>query len=155
MTNDRPLTIKEIQAKKKALREADNKKIRIRNKTRLQNIPLQIFGKNSKKAVHQITIQIGPGKHVDLPEYRLISEQVATLKKRGMIATSRIGPHGKNIKETDYRQFLSSIEVEQPANPSSSGKNKSSSSNKKTKKDSKKESGLKSQNVGKITKSDG
>ena len=125
-TLNRPETIKEIQARKKQLRDADNNKIRIRNKTRIQLIPLQIYGKNSKKAVHQISVQIGPGRHVDLPEYRLIPEQIATLKKRGMITTTKIGSSGKNIKETSYRQFLNNISVEQKPCPTASVKGKAS-----------------------------
>lgn len=125
-TKNRPLTIREIQARKKAQRDSDLKRIRIRNKSKTQNIPIQLYGKKGndvvKHAINQISIQIGPNRHVDLPEYRLIPEQIATLKKRGLITTSRVGPSGSNIKETDYRQFLNNIKVEKKVNLSKNGK---------------------------------
>lgn len=51
----RPLTIREIQEQKRLKREAEQNKIRITNLRSNQLIPIQIYGKNSKLAVHQIT----------------------------------------------------------------------------------------------------
>lgn len=119
----RPLTVREIQEKKKAQRAAELDKVRIRNTTRLQNVPIQIYGKNSKDAVNQISIQVGPGKSVDLPEYRLIPEQIANLRKRKMITATKVGPNGREFKDGDYRQFLPSMtKKNQKADPTKTGK---------------------------------
>lgn len=137
---NRPLTVKEMQANKKAIRDADNNKIRIRNKTTLQLVPIQIYGRDSKKAVHQISIQIAPGSHVDLPAYRIIPEQIATLKKRGFITTTKIGSSGKNISDANYHKFLNTISAKEKASPVATGKNVISKGSKKDSKSTNKNS---------------
>jgi len=119
---DRPLTIREIQAIKKQKRESEQDKVRIKNLTRLQNIPIQIYGKNSKDAINQLSIQVGPGKSVDLPKYRLIEHQIENLRKRKMISITRIGISASLISEpNDYRKFLPS--KKEVIDPTKSSKN--------------------------------
>lgn len=104
---NRPLTIREIQAIKKQKRESEQDKVRIRNLTRLQNIPLQIYGKNSKDAINQLSIQVGPGKSVDLPKYRLMEHQIENLRKKKLISVTRVsGSSTVNLEINDYRKFL-------------------------------------------------
>jgi len=98
-----------MQAIKKEKREKEQDKVRIKNITKLQNIPLQLYGKNSRNAVNQLCIQIGPNKSVDLPVNRLIADQIKNLKKRKMITVIRVGigsGSGSDIGAHDYRQFL-------------------------------------------------
>lgn len=127
---DRPLTIRELQAIKKQKRESEQDKVRIRNLTRLQNIPIQIYGKNSKDAINQLSIQVGPGKSVDLPKYRLIENQIENLRKRKMISITRLGITNSsidNVSPNDYRKFLpSKKEVINPTKVSKSQALKSS-----------------------------
>lgn len=87
----RPLTIKEIQEKKKAEREKEINKVRITNLKSFQMVPIQLYGKNSKLAVNQISIQLGPKKNIDVPEYRLVMHQINNLRKRGMISICKVG----------------------------------------------------------------
>lgn len=121
-TKHRPLTVREIQELKKQKRDAEQNKVRVRNVTRLQPVPLQLYGKESKDAVNQITIHIGPGKSVDLPEYRLIPGQIINLRKKKMISTTRVGPGGKDFKDSNYRQFLPAAKKAQKVNLTRSGK---------------------------------
>jgi len=147
---DRPLTVRELQAQKKQKREAEQNKIRIRNVTKLQPVPLQLYGKESKAAVNQITIHIGPGKSVDLPEYRLIPGQIINLRKKKLISTTKMGASGKTFKDTDYKQFLPAAKKAQKVDLTRSGKGAKASSTKvesKTNKSSKKK-------TDKITKSE-
>jgi hypothetical protein len=99
----RPLTIREIQQKKALKRQAEKDKTRISNNTQFQTVPIQIFGKSSKLATHQITIPIPPKKHVDIPTYRLMDNQIANLRKRGLISVTKIGV---NSNVDDYKKFL-------------------------------------------------
>lgn len=103
---DRPLTVREIQDNKRRKREAEQNKIKIRNITRMQMVPLQLYGKNSKDAINQITVMVGPGKSVDLPEYRLIKGQIDNLRKKKSISTTRVGSGGREFSSVDYKQFL-------------------------------------------------
>lgn len=105
----RPLTIRERQERKKQMREAEQDKVRVKNVTRGQPVPLQIYGKESRAAVQQTTLQIGPGRHVDVPKYRLIEEQISNLKKRKMITVHKVGAAGKEIKDAGYKQFLPGV----------------------------------------------
>lgn len=102
---NRPLTIREIQAQKKKIRDAESNKVSITNLSQWQSVPVQIYGKNSKMAFHQITIMIPPKGKVDLPEHRLIDGQITNLRKRGLISVSKSG----NItSSSSYKNFISS-----------------------------------------------
>lgn len=122
----RPLTIKEIQDRKRAEREADQDKVTISNASNLQPIPIQIYGKKSKLAIHQITITIPPGRKVDLPKYRLIQHQIDTLRKRGLIRVSDAG--GAVVGSSDYRDFLNPNFLKKAMKPEPVAKNSQSSS---------------------------
>ena len=102
---NRPMTIREIQAKRKKEREAEQNKVRITNKTKLQTVTIQLFGKKDKKAINQLSIQLPPGKSVDLPESRLNHSQIDNLRKKGMLVTNKVGANGK-VEKTGYRAFL-------------------------------------------------
>jgi hypothetical protein len=135
---NRPLTIREIQAKRKKEREAEQNKTRITNKTRLQNITIQLYGKKDKRAISQISIQIPPGKSVDLPTARLNSGQIDNLRKKGMITTNKIGVSG-GVQENGYKAFLgkkkSSKNIKKTEEKPKSAKTTKKASGSKTKKD--------------------
>ena len=128
---DRPLTVREIQDNKRKKREAEQNKVRVRNLTRLQLVPLQLYGKDSKSAINQITVWVGPGKSVDLPEYRLNKGQIDNLRKRKQLTVTKIGPNGRNFDNSDYRQFFPGIKKK--IDVSKSGKKKSNKSASKSK----------------------
>jgi len=122
---ERPLTVREIQEQKRKLREAENNKTVITNLSQFQAVPVQIYGKNSKLAVHQITILIPPGKKVSLPEHRLIEGQVNNLRKRGLITFNK----SNSSAVTGYKQFLDSsiLKKENKSTAKKSTKSKSKS----------------------------
>lgn len=100
-SNNKPLTIREIQANKKIKRQAEQKKIRIKNVSSCQPITIQLYGKKSKNATDQLSIFIAPGKSVDLPESRVMFHQINNLKKRGLIRTSKVGIRDKKMIESN------------------------------------------------------
>ena len=97
--SNNPKSIRQIQAEKKRLRDSDNNKLRIYNKSKLQPVSIQLYGKNSNLVMHQQTIYIAAGKHADLPYNRLIKEQIDNLKKRGYIRTVRVGSLDGSMKK--------------------------------------------------------
>jgi len=138
----RPRTIKEIQAEKKKQREAEQNKIRIVNLRRDQMVPIQLLGKSSKLVPYQTSIQIGPGKHADLPSSRIIPEQLDNLRKRGFIRYYKVGtPKGNKVVDMAKDQLgqLPRKGEDSLQSKSPRGKAKSESSVK-TKKKSKQES---------------
>lgn len=121
----RPLTIKEIQEKKKAERSKEQDKTRIINLKSYQIVPIQIYGKNSKSSINQITVPIPPKGHVDIPTARLIVGQIDNLRKRGFITTNKVG-----IKNPGYKKFLSKSPVlNRKKNKKSTKKSSSKSKN--------------------------
>jgi len=101
MIKDRPLTVREIQEQKRKKRELEHNKVKVRNITKFQPVPLQVYGRASKDAVNQVTMFIGPGQSVEVPEYRLIPGQIVNLRKRRMISTHKVGKI-----EAGYKKFL-------------------------------------------------
>jgi ribosomal protein S8 len=65
-----------------------------------------MYGKNSKLVPYQQSIQIAPGKHVDLPASRLISEQIDNLRKSGFITTMKVDS-SKQIASSDLLSQIS------------------------------------------------
>lgn len=107
----RPLTIKEIQEKKKNLRLAEQDKVNIVNLSQLQMVPIQLNGKNSNKAINQITITIPPGKSAKLPKHRLMNDQISNLRKRGLISVENMSG---NL--TSYKDFLKPSKINKNSN---------------------------------------
>jgi hypothetical protein len=94
--SNNPLSVKQIQAVKKQKREQEGKKVRIWNTSRSQPIGIQLYGAKSKLVPFQQLVQISPGKCVDLPEDRLIEDQINNLKKRGFIRTAKVASGRKS-----------------------------------------------------------
>lgn len=105
MTN-RPLTVREIQDQKKKARLAEQDKVSITNLSQFQIVPIQLNGKNSNKAINQITIIIPPGKNVKLPKHRLMNEQIDNLRKRGLISVENTSG-----SFSSYKDFLNPKKV--------------------------------------------
>ena len=102
----KPLSIKEIRKIKDNRRKTELNKLRIYNISKLQVINIQMYGKNSKLVPYQQSIQIAPGKHVDLPTSRLISEQIDNLRKSGFITTMKVDS-SKQIASSDLLSQIS------------------------------------------------
>lgn len=102
----KPLSIKEIRKIKDNRRKTELNKLRIYNISKLQVINIQMYGKNSKLVPYQQSIQIAPGKHVDLPASRLISEQIDNLRKSGFITTMKVDS-SKQIASSDLLSQIS------------------------------------------------
>ena len=84
----RPLTIREIQAQKELKRKEETDKVTIFNQSHNQTVSVQVTAKEDKSAVYQSTILIGPKKSASIPRSRLLSDQIANLKARGLITVS-------------------------------------------------------------------
>ena len=106
----KPLSIKEIRKMKDDKRKSETDKLRIYNIAKLQTVNIQLYGKNSKLVPYQQSIQIAPGRHVDLPISRLIQEQIVNLKKTGFIRTVKIDTTVK-ISENDNILLNISTEI--------------------------------------------
>jgi hypothetical protein len=98
----RPLTVKETQAEKQRLRDLEKNKVKLVNPSKWQTINVQLYGKNSKSSSNQITIQLYPGKSVELPEYRLIKSQIDNLRKKGAIRVERMS----SVNNIDFKDFV-------------------------------------------------
>lgn len=126
----RPLTVREIQAAKRAKREAEQRKIRVKNVSHHQPITVQLLGKNSKKATEQLSIHIAPGKSVLLPEARIWPEQIINLRKRGLIRTSKVGIRKKALTPEPVNQeevkakMAENVATKRPTKKKSKEKNK-------------------------------
>lgn len=84
---NRPLSIREIQAKKAASRKQNQAKIKIRNLTTIQPITIQLKAKDgTNRVLGQQTINIGPGKTAEVPSSRVMRHQLDNLKRRGFIS---------------------------------------------------------------------
>ena len=117
----RPLTIKEIQEKKKEERAKESNKVRVTNLKSFQTVTIQLYGKKSKTAIHQITIQLGPKKHIDVPEYRLIMPQINNLRKKGMISTCKVGANFDiDIKNKAKNSLNKAVKLKSPKKSKSS-----------------------------------
>jgi hypothetical protein len=102
-----PLSIKDIRRIKSEKRQLEVEKLRIYNIARLQTVNIQIYGKASKLVPYQQSIQIAPGRHVDIPVSRLINEQITNLRKSGFIRTMKIDSKLKDID--DNQEALSNV----------------------------------------------
>ena len=117
LNNNRGRTIRDIQNEKKKKRDSDQSKIRIKNNTRTQLIPIQLLGKDKNGSVVgdvrvQSCISIPPGKHADLPAERLMESQITNLKKKGMIQTTRLSSP-KQVKEINHKKVESELPKKQ------------------------------------------
>ena len=115
-----PLSIREIRRIKDNKRKSEVEKLRIYNITKLQTVNIQMYGKSSKLVPYQQSIQIAPGKNVDLPVSRLMMEQITNLKRSGFIRTVKIDSKTKAIN--DNKEFLSNIPSEVKPNKLKSSK---------------------------------
>ena len=84
----RPLTIREIQAKKEKQRAAEKDKVTIQNLSAFQTITIQVKGKQDDSAIYQSCITLGPKKHVSIPRSRLLMTQITNLRSTGLIAVT-------------------------------------------------------------------
>ncbi len=99
-SSKKPLSIRDIRRLKDEKRKIEADKLRIYNVTKLQTVNVQLYGKSSKLVPFQQSIQIAPGRHVDLPISRLIKEQISNLKKSGFIRTVKIDTN-VNVNNND------------------------------------------------------
>lgn len=105
-----PLSIRDIRKMKDLKRKSEVDKIRIYNITKLQMVNIQMYGKTSKLVSYQQSIQIPPGRSADLPEARLIPEQITNLKRTGFIRTVKIDSK-TDMKENTEILFNISVEI--------------------------------------------
>jgi hypothetical protein len=107
-----PLSIREIRKIKNDKRQLEVDKLRIYNITRLQTINIQMYGKTSRLVPYQQSIQIAPGRHVDIPTSRLMNEQITNLRRSGFIRTVKVNSKDQKIElknDSDNKEALSNI----------------------------------------------
>lgn len=124
--SNRPHTMSEIRNEKKRKRDEIVDKIRVYNISRIQPVQIQLYGNNSKLVMFQQCIQLGPGKHVDVPRARVIQDQIDNLKRRGLIRVAKMNGNNNALKIADRinQEKLLNIKQHQVAKTDNSNSNK-------------------------------